>query len=272
MRCTVFHIFWNPNPELFQITSLNISLHWYGVMWALGLFLSREVGLYIFTKDRRYMEHLPTLFFYIVIPGILGARIGHFLFYSPEILFTNPLALFTPPFAGMASHGGVAGILLGVWIFCRKHHWNYLWIIDRLSIVALLPGVTIRVGNLINSEMIGIPVDLPWSFIFVKVDYVPRHPAQLYEAVAYLLLFLIFFYVWKRYSTLLGNGFFIGAILITMWTCRFFIEFVKMDQVNMERDYPINLGQVLSIPFIITGLIILYFSFKKGPDPYYFIS
>ncbi|UCS93365.1 prolipoprotein diacylglyceryl transferase [Echinicola marina] len=267
----ISHIFWNPKTELFHFPNIGLSLYWYGLLWAIGLILSRQVGLYIFLRDKRYTEDLPRLFFYIVVPAVLGARLGHFLFYDIDIFLTDPLEIITPPFSGMASHGGVAGIIIGVLAFCRIHHWNYLWVIDRLAIVALIPGVTIRLGNLINSEIIGKPADLPWSFIFARVDLVPRHPAQLYEAICYLILFFVFFWLWKNHSQKFGNGFFLGGILTSLWIARLAIEFVKENQVPFEKQLPLNMGQLLSVPFILLGLALIYYSFRKGPDPYHSI-
>ncbi|WP_137404565.1 prolipoprotein diacylglyceryl transferase [Echinicola rosea] len=263
------HIFWNPDTILFHLPNIGVSLYWYGFLWALGLILSRQIGKFIFLRDKRYMESLPTLFFYIVIPAVLGARLGHFLFYDPAIFLSSPLKIITPPFSGMASHGGVAGIIIGVLAFCRIHRWNYLWVMDRLAIVALIPGVTIRLGNLVNSEIIGKPADLPWSFIFAQVDFIPRHPAQLYEAIAYSTLFFVFFWLWKTQSKKLGNGFFLGGILATLWSVRFAIEFVKENQVPFEEQLPLNMGQLLSIPFALLGLWLIHYSFRKGPDPYH---
>jgi phosphatidylglycerol:prolipoprotein diacylglycerol transferase len=199
---------------------------------------------------------------YILISTVLGARLGHFLFYEPSRFLTDPLDILMPPYSGLASHGAAIGILIGLWLFCRKLKYNYLWMVDRLVIVVCITGACIRLGNLINSEMIGLPTDLPWGFIFTRIDNVPRHPAQLYEALYCIALFFVLFYLWKNRAARLGNGFIFGLFLIVLWTLRFIDEFFKVNQVAFEDDQRLNMGQVLSIPFILVGIFLLFWSSK----------
>lgn len=206
---------------------------------------------------------------YILISTVLGARLGHFLFYEPSRFLTGPLDILMPPYSGLASHGAAIGILIGLWLFCRKLKYNYLWMVDRLVIVVCITGASIRLGNLINSEMIGLPTDLPWAFIFTRIDNVPRHPAQLYEALYCIALFFVLFYLWKTRAVRLGNGFIFGLFLIVLWTLRFIDEFFKVNQVEFEDHQLLNMGQVLSIPFIFVGVFLLFWSTKqkKGQTP-----
>jgi prolipoprotein diacylglyceryl transferase len=199
---------------------------------------------------------------YILISTVLGARLGHFLFYEPSRFLTDPLDILMPPYSGLASHGAAIGILIGLWLFCRKLKYNYLWMVDRLVIVVCITGACIRLGNLINSEMIGLPTDLPWAFIFTRIDNIPRHPAQLYEALYCIALFFVLFYLWKTRAARLGNGFIFGLFLIVLWTLRFIDEFFKVNQVEFEDHQLLNMGQVLSIPFILVGIFLLFWSTK----------
>jgi phosphatidylglycerol---prolipoprotein diacylglyceryl transferase len=200
---------------------------------------------------------------YILISTVLGARLGHFLFYEPSRFLTDPLDILMPPYSGLASHGAAIGILIGLWLFCRKLKYNYLWMVDRLVIVVCITGACIRLGNLINSEMIGLPTDVPWAFIFTRFDNIPRHPAQLYEALYCIALFFVLFYLWKTRAARLGNGFIFGLFLIVLWTLRFIDEFFKVNQVEFEDHQLLNMGQVLSIPFILVGIFLLFWSSKQ---------
>ncbi|MBT1707636.1 prolipoprotein diacylglyceryl transferase [Fulvivirgaceae bacterium PWU5] len=250
-------IYWNVSPVMFHIPGTSVSLTWYGLMWALGLIISRQVGLYIFLKEDRYTVNLPALFLMIVVPAIVGARLGHFLFYDLHALVSNPFVVVNPPFHGLSSHGGVFGILIGVYIWCRRNHAEYLFVIDRLALVAISAGACIRFGNLMNSEIVGVPADLPWAFIFAHVDQLPRHPAQLYESVFYTVFFLFMLYVWHTHAHHLRSGIILGMILTILWTFRFVVESVKENQSAFEHDLSLNIGQILSIPYIMAGVALI---------------
>jgi prolipoprotein diacylglyceryl transferase len=251
-------IYWNVSPVMFHIPETSVSVTWYGLMWALGLVISRQVGLYIFLKEDRYTVNLPNLFLMIVIPAIVGARLGHFLFYDFHALINDPLAVVKPPFHGLSSHGGVFGILVGVYIWCRRNHAEYLFVIDRLALVAISAGACIRFGNLMNSEIVGLPTDVPWAFIFARVDQIPRHPAQLYECVFYAVFFLFMLYVWSIHAHDIRSGVMLGMILTVLWTFRFIVESLKENQSAFENDLSFNMGQILSIPYIIIGVTLIF--------------
>jgi len=167
---------------------------------------------------------------------------------------------------GLASHGGVIGILTAMYLFARKINVNYLWALDRISIVCSLTFCMIRIGNLMNSEMIGTPSDLPWAFIFTSKDYIPRHPAQLYEAIHYFIWFIVLFGAWYTLKDKMKNGFLFGWSLIILFSLRFIDEFFKIDQVDFENGMLLNMGQLLSIPFMLTGVVILIFSKSKKEE------
>jgi phosphatidylglycerol---prolipoprotein diacylglyceryl transferase len=200
---------------------------------------------------------------YLLVATIVGARLGHFLFYEPSRFLTDPLEILLPPYAGLASHGGVIGVLIARGLYCRNLNYNYLWMVDRLAIVGCITGAFIRLGNLVNSEMIGVPTDVPWAFIFTRYDSTPRHPAQLYEALYCLALFGVLFYLWKTRAARLGNGFIFGLFMIVLWTLRFVDEFFKVNQVEFEDHQLLNMGQVLSIPFILVGVFFMFWSTRQ---------
>jgi prolipoprotein diacylglyceryl transferase len=214
---------------------------------------------FIYKRDGRPATEVDTLTVYAVVATIVGARLGHVLFYDPIHYFQNPIKILMVWEGGLASHGGVIGILIAIYLFARKTNANYLWVLDRVSIVASLTFCIIRLGNLMNSEMIGTPTNLPWAFIFTRMDDVPRHPAQLYEAIHYFIWFIVLFLVWYRLKASMKIGLLFSWSLIMLFSLRFVDEFFKLDQVDFEGSMILNMGQLLSIPFILTGVLLLIF-------------
>jgi len=267
------HIIWDVNPSVFP--SLDIP-RWYGLFWVAGILLSYQVMLYIYKKEGKTIQELDKLTLYVVIGTILGARIGHILFYDFEYYSENPMEILPfrlePEFqftglTGLASHGAAFGIFISMAIYCKVYKWNFLWIADRLVIAVALIGSFIRFGNLMNSEMVGTPSDVPWAFVFKQVDDLPRHPAQLYEAVFCLILFALLFMLWKRRRANVANGFVFGVFLILLFSQRFVNEMFKVNQVLFEDSLPINMGQILSIPLILAGIVLVINSFRQKNKP-----
>ncbi|MEX2232114.1 MAG: prolipoprotein diacylglyceryl transferase [Cyclobacteriaceae bacterium] len=259
MNCLhpITYIIWNINPDIFIIPGIDHPVRWYGLSWALGFLVSQQVMYYIYRKEGRPAQEIDLLTIYMIVATIAGARLGHVLFYDPIHYLKEPWRIFAVWEGGLASHGGAIGILIGLYFFARKTNVNYLWIVDRLVIVSALTGSFIRFGNLMNSEMVGVPTTLPWGFVFTSIDNIPRHPAQLYEAIYCLFLFILLFTLWYKYRTTMKNGFLFGWFLIILFSLRFVDEFFKINQVAFENDLMLNMGQILSIPFVITGIIIL---------------
>jgi prolipoprotein diacylglyceryl transferase len=195
---------------------------------------------------------------------MLGARLGHVLFYDPAYYFQHPIEILYIWEGGLASHGGTIGVIIAAYLFVRKTKVSYLWLLDRLTVVSALCACLIRVGNLMNSEMIGTPTTLPWAFIFTAVDGVPRHPAQLYEAICCFFLFLLMFWMWYKHRSKLKNGFMLGWFLIILFGLRFVDEYFKVSQEAFEDGMILNMGQILSIPFVLAGVIILLRSTKNS--------
>lgn len=257
------YITWDIDPDIFTIPIINHPVRWYGLLFALAFLISQQIMYFIYKKDGRPVSEVDTLTIYTVVATIVGARLGHVLFYDPVHYFQNPHKIIMIWEGGLASHGGVIGILIAIYLFARKTKVNYLWVLDRVSIVASLTFCMIRLGNLMNSEMIGTPTNLPWAFIFTRMDDVPRHPAQLYEAIHYIIWFMVLFLVWYRLKDRMKNGLLFSWSLIVLFTFRFVDEFFKLDQVEFEGGMILNMGQLLSMPFILTGIGLLIFIISK---------
>lgn len=261
----VNYITWNVNPEIFHIGGL--SVRWYGVLFALGFYLGYLIMAQFFKKENIPVKVLDKLTTYMIIGTIIGARLGHCLFYEPAYYLSKPLEILKIWEGGLASHGAAIGIILAIYLFSRRSSVTFLWTIDRIVIAVALAGMLIRLGNLMNSEIFGKPTDLPWAFVFILDNPIPRHPSQIYEALAYLLIFLYLLWYYYRHNGNPKPGFLFGMFLILIFTSRFFIEFLKEPQVASESKYLLNLGQSLSIPFVLLGSILVWRALKrKNPD------
>jgi len=253
-------IHWNASPEIFNIGG--ITLRWYGLLFALGFVIGYLIMQQIFSKEGKTQKDLDVLTTAMVVGTIVGARLGHCLFYEPSYYLANPIKILYVWEGGLASHGGAIGILIALYFYIKKRpHINFFWLVDRLVIVTALAGSFIRLGNFFNSEIYGAPTNIPWAVIFERVDSVPRHPSQIYEALAYFTTFLILLFTYKNKKSKLRAGFNSGLFLILVFGFRFFIEFLKAPQVEFESQMALNMGQILSVPFILVGL---YFLFRKS--------
>lgn len=275
------YITWNPSPEIFTIPGINWPVRWYGLMWAMAFIASHFIMNRIYRKEGRTDLQLDTLTLYIILGTIIGARLGHCLFYGPwfdeynevgmlmnEGYLSHPLNILKVYEGGLASHGGALGIIIAMILYCRKTKESWLWLFDRLVVVVPLAAVFIRLGNLINSEIIGHVTNVPWAFIFTQEDQNPRHPAQLYEAIYCLLLFFFMYWFWKNKRDTVGPGFMFGLLCVLLFIERFADEFLKENQVAFEGDLPINMGQILSLPFIAVGIYMMMRSRKMVPGAY----
>jgi phosphatidylglycerol---prolipoprotein diacylglyceryl transferase len=362
-------IIWNGSPEIFSAGTF--ALRWYGLFFALGFLISQQILYYMYRREGKPEKDVDTLTIWMVVATIIGARLGHVIFYQPEIIWQDPISIFLPfefsPFRftglqGLASHGGAIGILFVLWLYSRKKKagQNYLQVLDRIVILVALTGALIRLGNYFNSEIIGKPTDVPMGVVFVSrltesiedrkikdlpivesvtykrvdsVDVTPngrvplniylifnkrinkdqaeafaqftvkdilsndlyeyfdegtdpinfelaqlkegnfaarvstvgivRHPAQLYEAISCLLLFIWLFMIWYKHRENLPQGRIFGIFLIVCFGLRFLYEFLKEPQESFENDLPLFMGQILSIPLVVAGIIVLIYSFKN---------
>lgn len=264
-------IVWDVNPEAFRIPFIDWPVRWYGIFFVIGLLVSQYILFYIFEKDGKTRQNVEDLTIYVVLGTIIGARLGHVFFYDFSYYMSHPLEIVQIWKGGLASHGGAIGIIIATYLYCRKYKFKFLWVFDRLVIVACFTGACIRFGNLMNSEIIGKITDLPWGVKFVQA-YPPelaldfRHPAQVYEALYFLVLMVLLFYLWKNKRQKLNDGFLFGLFLVILFTLRFLDEFVKINQEGWEDKLPINMGQILSIPFVLAGIYLIYHA-KTKPHP-----
>jgi len=270
----LLYIDWNIDPVIFSIG--NVKLQYYGLLFVSGIALCFTILKPIFRKEGIPQDNLELLTMYGIFGIFIGARLGHCLFYEPDYFLAHPLEMLLPMkkgadgayfftgYQGLASHGGTAGLILALFLYTKKTKQTLIQTLDFIGIVAPLGAGFIRLANLMNSEIIGLPTDKPWGFIFRNTDGLPRHPAQLYEALCYFSFFLLHFILYKKYGDRLKNGFFFGSAIMLIFTARFFIEFVKENQVDFENSMVLNLGQALSIPFTLLGLFFMIRGIKKS--------
>lgn len=266
-------ITWDVSPEIFTIPEFGgigpIPVRWYGLLFALGFIVGQQIMIHIFRKEGKPMADIDTLTLYMLFSTVLGARIGHFLFYEPSVLIKNPLEVLLPPYAGLASHGAIIGIFTGLWLYSRSRKQTgqtFFWVADRIAITVALGGAFIRLGNMMNSEIIGKETSAPWGFIFLQnheFSTVPRHPTGIYEAAAYLTLFFLMCWIWNKYKAKTPEGLLVGVFMVWVFTARFIIEFFKENQVAFEDNLTLNMGQNLSIPAVLIGIWFIWRALKQ---------
>ncbi len=291
---------WNPDPELFNLFG-SIPIRYYGLLWVVGIGLAYLVVRQQYRDKKIGDDKFEPLFFYCFFGILIGARLGHCLFYQPDYYLNHFWEMILPVhflpgggwkwtgYEGLASHGGTLGLIIALWLYCRKTKMHYVDVVDMIAVATPITACCIRLANLMNSEIIGKPTDVPWAFVFERVDMLPRHPAQLYEAIAYFIFFLGMIYLYKQgrikqsenpqtdFSKAAAGkattgiaatsrhhrGFFFGLCLTEIFVFRFFIEFLKENQVDFENTMDLNMGQWLSIPFIVIGVYFMFFYGKK---------
>ncbi|MCS7296963.1 MAG: prolipoprotein diacylglyceryl transferase [Bacteroidia bacterium] len=251
---TYLYIRWAVGPEILAFGSFQIR--WYGLLFAAGFLIGFYLMRWIYRQEQRNEKDLDTLLGYLLIGTIVGARLGHCLFYEPAYYLSNPIEILKVWEGGLASHGGTIGVFLALYLYSRRRpDQPFLWLSDRLTIPTALTASLIRLGNLFNSEIYGKITTVPWAFIFERVDPHPRHPTQVYEAVAYLALFFLLLFLYRRGVYLRWReGRPLGFFLLWVFGWRLVIELVKEPQEGFELGLPLNMGQLLSLPFLVVGL------------------
>ena len=267
MNANLSYILWNPDDTALRIGSF--AMHWYSLCWLIGLVLAYLIVRRLYKEQKIKDELFDPLFLYCFIGTLVGARLGHCLFYQPDVYLSSWkhfVEMFLPieftgnsdwhftGYRGLASHGGTFGLMIALWLYVRRTKLNIWRVLDNIAIATPATAFFIRIGNLMNSEIIGKPTDVPWAFIFEQVDMLPRHPGQLYEALAYAVLMFIGWRLYRSHPQRVGTGFFFGLCLTYIFTARFLIEFTKEIQEPFEAALPINMGQILSLPFIAIGI------------------
>ncbi len=256
------HIVWDINPEIFSLGPL--SVRYYGVLWALSFLFGYMIFERFVKRESLPEGYLDTLTIYMAIGTIVGARLGHCLFYEPAYYLANPIEILKIWRGGLASHGAAVGIITALYLFSKKTKKPTLYILDRVAITVALAGVLIRLGNLMNSEIYGTETSLPWGFVFVRDGQtLPMHPTQIYEALSYLAGFIILYLLYHKSNAKPKPGLLFGIFLIITFGTRFLIEFIKQPQVGFEANMTLNMGQWLSIPLVLAGLYFIYYAFTR---------
>ena len=260
---------WQPSIEIFNISGY--SIRWYSMLWVVGLMAAYFIVQRLYQKQGIAEEKFEPLLFYCFIGILIGARLGHCIFYEPGYYLTSRVGFWEmllpmhytgngwklTGYEGLASHGGTVGLIAAIWVYSKHQKLGFWTVLDNIAIATPLTCCCIRLGNLMNSEIIGKVTDVSWAFIFhtnesmVNGMLVPRHPAQLYEAIAYLIIFFIGLVIYKRRKDLVGTSFYFGYCLFSIFFFRFFVEFLKKEQVAFEQNMTLDMGQLLSIPFVI---------------------
>lgn len=250
-------IHWNANPEIFHLGPM--SVRWYGLLFASGLLIGYYIGEWMLKSEKVPQKWIESLFFYIIIATVVGARLGHVFFYGWDYYSQHPAEIIKVWHGGLASHGGAFGIIIALYIHSRVvTRRSVIWALDRIVVPTALVGAFIRTGNLMNSEIYGVETSLPWGFIFERNgETVAKHPTQIYEALAYVLSFLLLMFLYKKTKSKDKPGLLLGAFFILIFASRFFIEFIKEDQEAFEATMQLNMGQWLSVPFVLTGLFLV---------------
>ncbi len=264
---------WNLDPEIIKLFGV-FPLKYYGLLFVLGIIIAYTVAKHIYTTEGVSVEKLEKLSGYLLIGIVAGMRLGHCLFYDFDYYSQHILEIFLPfqitngewhftGFTGLASHGGSLGAILAIFLYCKKYKTPVFWILDRIAIVTPIVGAFIRFGNFMNSEIYGKPTGGNYGVVFLLDDTIPRHPTQLYEAFSYLLIFALLWYLYQKTDAVQKQGFLLGILLAVLFTARLIIEFFKENQVAFEDSMTLNMGQLLSIPFILAGVLLIVFSKRK---------
>ncbi len=276
MTSILSYILWNPDLEAFHIGPM--AFRWYSLCWLAGLLMAYLLMKRMYKEQKIKDELFDPLFIYCFLGILIGARLGHCIFYQPDYFLTSwkgIVEMFLPihidayggwhmtGYQGLASHGGTLGLMIALWLYVRKTGVGLWRVLDNIAIVTGTTACFIRLGNLMNSEIIGRATDVPWAFVFERVDMVPRHPGQLYEAIAYALLFVLMWYIYKKNPHYVGTSFFFGLCLTYIFTFRFFVEYTKEVQEAFEEGLLFDMGQLLSIPFVIIGVVCMRKGWQK---------
>ena len=253
---------WNMNPVLIDLGFTQI--YWYGLLFASAFISSYSVMTWIYRREGKDEASLDDMLWYIGLGTLIGARVGHCLFYDPSYYFNNPLKIIAIWEGGLASHGAIIGILSALYLFQRKHAENYLWFLDRAGIAGSLGASFVRMGNFFNSEIVGVPTSVPWAVIFSRLDFLPRHPVQLYESISYLGVFILLVLFYRKKAADLREGVIFSAFLIGIFLARFLLEFLKTKQEAYTNELWFSTGQLLSLPFILAGILFILSPYFKG--------
>ena len=259
----LLQIHWNVDPTLFRLGPL--APRWYGLLFASGFLIGFYLMRRVFRREERPETDLDILLLYLLGGTVIGARLGHILFYAPAYYLTHPLEIIAIWEGGLASHGGLIGVPVAIWLYSRgREDQPFVWLLDRLAAPVALTGSFIRLGNLFNSEILGLPSDLPWAVVFERIDQTARHPVQMYESISYFLIFVLLWGLYRQWGEETPRGRLIGLFLTLVFGVRILWETFKVEQAHFELALPLgmSMGQFLSLPAVAVGLWLVWRSMR----------
>ena len=256
------HFIWNINPNILELGPL--QLRWYGVLFVGSFFLGLLILTKIYKREGKDPAELDAMLIYALAGTVIGARLVHCLFYEPDFYLSQPIEILKVWKGGLASHGGLAGVLIAFYLFSKRYDTPYMWVLSRTAIAGTVIAASVRIGNFFNSEILGLPSDKTWAIIFAKVDMIPRHPVQLYEALSYLMMFVLLVAIYRKVTPAFATKIIPGIFLVLMFTARFLLEYTKTKQEAYEIDLPFATGQLLSVPYIIVGILWIVWAMKSA--------
>ena len=260
------HLIWNIDPTILHLGPL--QLRWYGLLFVGSFFLGLMLLQWVYKREGKNPDELDNFLIYVLVGTVIGARLMHCFAYEPEFYLSHPLEIFKVWKGGLASHGGLIGVVIALYLFAKRYGQSFWWLLARVSMPGALTAAFVRFGNFFNSEILGLPSNAPWAIIFSRIDMIPRHPVQLYEAGAYLVLFYILVTLYKKISPTLFTKLAPGIFFTYMFTARFLLEYVKTRQADYTTSLPFTTGQMLSVPFIVLGLVWMLWAFKSLNAPH----
>jgi len=260
------HFIWNIDPIILHLGPL--QLRWYGLFFVGSFFLGLMMLQWIFKREGKDPALLDNFLIYVLVGTVIGARLMHCLAYEPEFYLSHPIEILKVWKGGLASHGGLIGVVIALYFYAKRYQLAFFWLISRVAIVGTITAAFVRFGNFFNSEILGLPSEEPWAIIFSRIDMLPRHPVQLYEAFAYLVLLVILLKVYKSVSFSFSTKILPGIFFTYMFTVRFLLEYTKTRQADYTTSLPFSTGQMLSLPFIVLGLIWMLWAFKSLNGPH----
>jgi len=255
------YLLWDTNPIMLHIGF--ITIHWYGLFFALGLIGGLYLFRYILKLENKNPDMADELLLYLAIGIVVGARLAHCLIYEPDFYLSHPMEILYIWKGGLASHGGLIGAIIASYLFAKKHNISLAWLLSRLSVVGGFFAFSVRVGNFFNSEILGKVSSMPWAVVFQRYDMLPRHPVQLYEAISYLMILGIMWILYKRFANIKNPWFLTGVFFTLIFSVRFILEYFKLPQADYSTHLALNVGQLLSIPFILFGIIVAIYGWKR---------
>jgi prolipoprotein diacylglyceryl transferase len=255
------HFIWNIDPTLLYLGPL--QLRWYGLLFVGSFFLGSMILTWMYKRENKDPADVEHLLIYLMVGAVIGSRLMHCLAYEPEFYLSNPLEILKVWKGGLASHGGLLGVFVSMYIFSKRYNTPYLWVVSRVAIPGALTAAFVRFGNFFNSEIIGLPSNLLWAIVFERFDMIPRHPVQLYEAFSYLTLLVILVLIYRKTTTEFATRILPGIFLTSMFIIRFLLEYTKTRQADYTTSLPFTTGQMLSVPFILVGIVWIVWAFNN---------